>query len=200
MRKSRRAFSLIEAAIVLVIAGIVFGVIWLSANAVYYDNKVNTAQLQKEQILRGLRSLYAAVPTVAPPANNFDLSRYRQAGVLPLEMWRNPAAVVGAADFGVADHALLPNLFGAGSVGANYALPAAGQPFALIIIFQGLEPQACADLVVRDSARQGARSNLLSLVINANAPNVNLPLATADAVTQCFSANPATLTWTYRGR
>lgn len=54
--KQRRAFSLIEAAIVLALVGLVIGGIWAAASAVNQSNRINRTLEQVGQVVEKLRS------------------------------------------------------------------------------------------------------------------------------------------------
>lgn len=88
--KSRSGFSLIEAAIVLGVVGLIIGGIWVAAAAVSDANKINKTTLMIHQGLGDLDRLFGNQPL---PTAGTDLTPLMiSAGIIPADMVKNNLA------------------------------------------------------------------------------------------------------------
>jgi prepilin-type N-terminal cleavage/methylation domain-containing protein len=85
-RRTSRAFTLTEIAIVLGIIGIILGAIWVAAAAVYSNMRVGAASRELLAMVQGMRALYATSNTVDDKANlpgGSSPTTYLHAGIVP---------------------------------------------------------------------------------------------------------------------
>lgn len=91
-RQRSRAFSLIEAAIVLGVIGVVIGGIWAGANSVAISNQKADVLKTTLSIVQGVRNLYVG-QTVA--SNTNITSNMVQAGIVPAG-WVNGSGTISS--------------------------------------------------------------------------------------------------------
>jgi len=88
--RNRHGFTLTEIAIVLGIVGIVLGLIWVAASAVYKNYQVNTAVEELQTISNNISGLYAT-RSVTTTAYFADITCFLvTAGVFPSKMISQP--------------------------------------------------------------------------------------------------------------
>ena len=93
--KTRRGFSLIEAAFVLAVVGAVIGTIWVSAANMYENHKVNKTVEDLQLIVRNVQGLISFRDAEAIDGGAQDVlitSTVRDAGVFPKD-WVNGSSI-----------------------------------------------------------------------------------------------------------
>lgn len=98
--KKRRGFNLIEAAVVLVVVGLVIGGIWYAAASVQQSQRINNTAAGILQIAGGARRLfpYSDYPTVIGTETGIT-SAVAAAGILPSD-FKYTVGVVGISPIG----------------------------------------------------------------------------------------------------
>ena len=91
-RQRSRAFSLIEAAIVLGVIGVVIGGIWAGANSVAISNQKSDVLKTTLSIVEGIRNIYIG-QTIA--SNTNITSDMVQAGIVPAG-WVNGSGTISS--------------------------------------------------------------------------------------------------------
>lgn len=93
MRKSRPGFSLVEAAIVLGVIGLVIGGIWVTASALYRRHQVNQFVQLATLSLKKFDELYKDMPIISTEPTR-DLGAVMQKiGLVPPELLRGTSLV-----------------------------------------------------------------------------------------------------------
>ena len=178
-RRTRRGFSLIEAAIVLAVVGLVIGGLWWAASAVSESRKASEAVKGTLFTLNDARRLFPAwvIAATIPGAGTFG----------------NPAVFVGAGVY-------LADWVNSGSAyhpwgGTFYVVlrrTAILNPKLLIDInFEPpLPPSACINLITRLSANYMDRTELDEVKVTGSATTllVSFPVSTTAAQTACAAA------------
>ncbi len=132
--REKRGFTLVEASIVLAIASLVLGGIWVAASSVSSNQKVNKAYTQIVQIVQNIRDLYAAQPSLDATLNFADqITQLIERGAIPKDM------VSGASD---ADSPW----------GKNVRVLATTDGNAFTVFYRGVPQDACINLVTRIAA------------------------------------------------
>lgn len=194
-RHGRKAFTLVELAIVIAIVGAVLGAVFVASSAVRYKNMVNQASDELGITAANIRSLYAGygIPSglSACPPGFGTLIQYQ---VYPKEMW-SPTTV------GIVNNPWNVN----STTNTVEAALCAGSVTEFAIRYTEIPDNACADLLIRNSL-PGRDTGLVQVNVNstmvgqANTGSASsatpLPIAPVDASTACASATN-TIDWYY---
>lgn len=205
-RISRRGFSLLEMAIVLGIAGLIAGGIWVAASTAYFNYRVGKTMEQVQQIVDNIRDHYSAASVL--PSMNYNVFTQNEAradvfpadtktlpGVLPTTCQLGPdpcyfvnpwssngtGAVCGGGTICVGSNN--GSLFGPAVLGYNF-----------VVKLRNLPGAACVE-VARKMAGIWDEIGLTALGIsttNAVAAGTifNVPPAVAAIIAACDAANP----------
>jgi len=180
-KRLRKGFSLIEAAIVLGIVGLVIGGIWVAASAVQTNLRESTASQGVLQIVQNVRNLYYGQSLTATADIDADLV---SAGAIPGDLLqgtnpRNPWN--GAIDIDI--------------VGASF------DQFS--VAFPSVPRDSCVELISRNT-NLSTGIGLVSIAVDDGTPTTILaaamPITPTTAVTTCGNASSNTITWTFNLR
>jgi len=180
MPRTKRGFTLTEAAIVLGIVGLILGAIWVAAASVYRNMRITRTTEQILTIVQSIRSMNTTQQTLGGTAN-YTLPMI-QAGIFPRDMIRGTGASATANN----QWDGLVTVTGATAT-------VAGDAFALAYV--AVPQSACIDLAVRMSgpARDGGLIGIAAGAVN----NTTFPVNVVNAATLCPNATN-TITFTFR--
>jgi competence protein ComGC len=171
-----RGFNLIEIAIVLGIAGLVIGGIWIAANAVQANIRKSDGSKGLVQIVQNTRNLFA---NQSPAVDTDIVPELISARAIPADYARTTTAT---------------NPWG-GAV--TVALSGPGPANMIDVAFAAMPREVCIELATRNTAVSGP-AGLTQLRINngsSTATITNFPYLPATATTDCGALN--TLTWSF---
>ena len=174
----KKAFSLIEAAIVLGVVGLVIGGIWVAAATVNERQKINATTQNIGFIVNAARSLYKGMPI--PSTTTGITSLLIASGAIPADMVDNSAAK--------------------SAWGGNFTVTIMTLPTSLRFIVYSVPPSACtkviAGLLTNIDANTGyAAQGLMYAMIDTN----NIPPGTSmDTIaTRCAANTGGTIRFYY---
>lgn len=177
MRCNKRGFNLVEMAIVLGIAGLVIGGIWIAANAVQANIRKSDGSKGLVQIVQNTRNLFA---NQSPAVNSNIVSALINARSIP-------------ADY-ISGTASASNPWG-GSVIVGLSGP--GPANTIDVAYAAMPKEVCIELSSRNTVVSGP-AGLTQLLINNGSSTVTVttfPYLPATAATDCGATN--TLTWSF---
>jgi hypothetical protein len=175
----KKAFSLIEAAIVLGIVGLVIGGIWIAAETVSTNNKVNISSTYSHKIVHDLLRLYKGQEF---PTSFTDLTpTLISANIIPPDMIANGAAV---------------NVWGGAY---EIIIPSAG---LLRVTFYSVPQSACvkfvnASVTQIDPDLYVSREGIMNVVVGANIVSMNPSNFIRNAGNRCKLSATSTVMFTY---
>lgn len=189
-KRSASGFTLIEAAIVLAIIGLVAGGIWVAASSVYENLRTSRASEQLLAAVQQIRSLHATQGTIASGDVTVSLA---QARVFPQDMfdsstdtspanpWQGAVLVYGVAAI-------------TGGLGPGFW-----------VIYNGLPQSSCIDMVARNTG-QGRDTGMVGVNIAAAAVtttpsglgNETAPVSVSTAATDCSAATGNSVGFLFR--
>lgn len=198
VQAGRGGFTLLEIAVVLAIIGSLIGALFTIAYLAEYRISMNSASDELSEIVGNMRSLYAGrgiagVSAICPSLSTATTTSFVQAGIFPTEM------VSTGCTAGSACYVNTP--WNAGSTADTVNVNACGSsPVQIVVEYNGLDPEACADLLVHNSL-PGRNSGLTQIVVGA-APAIsgtNLPVTPTAAAAICLDpGGPYTIDWYYK--
>lgn len=189
-RCHRRAFTLLEMAIVLGIAGVIFSGVWVAATAFWRNHQRTSTINQVMQIVQNVRDYYgpSAGVNVWPGAGTDMTNTINGLHLVPMEMRVTPTS----------DTSLLNHQLGTVAGGGSLLLESQGTaPMILRVRLRGLAKDDCINLLLRMpvlSPEVGMKrigtstgNTTIDLVTNFNTPGgaVTLPLTFTQANAWC---------------
>lgn len=197
-----RAFTLTEAAIVLLIVGLITGALWAAGSAIQKSAQVNTASDQIYEIAANMRALYASRQTITGADNAFNITM-DQSRVFPIDMRRNRAV-----EGGPVDHVWNKGITGGSVQVAGYDLaagttsPSAPPARSFRVQFLSLPSDICTKLVLHEFvADQNTR--LEAIVVRGGAATSflasagALPPSLVAASAACNSSTSPSVDWVF---
>ena len=153
-RRAQSGFTLIEAAIVLAIIGLVAGGIWVAASSVYENLRTARASEQLLASVQQIRSLHATQGTISTASTlTEDLAKAR---VFPQDMFADAADVTPANPWQGDVF-----IFGVAAITGNL-----GPGFW--VVYNGLPKSSCIDMVARNTG-QGRDTGMVGVNIGSSA-------------------------------
>ncbi len=201
----RRGFTLIELAIVLLVASIVVASIWAAASGVWTNYEFYRVNQQVMTVVQNVRNYYQGAAQIKDAAgavypNGTAISSYLDGlGLIPLEMRRNPTVAPGSGtDY--LDHAL-NNRFALGTGSFFVYAEANGTEFRVEL--QGLNPGTCITLLTKqpltpDLGIVGAGTQTGYTTINVNgtaADGTTLPINSVAAAEACSDVDATNIVY-----
>jgi type II secretory pathway pseudopilin PulG len=177
-RRRQKGFSLVEAAIVLGIIGVVIGGIWVAAAAVQTNLREATASQGLLQIVQNVRGLYMGQAATATADITADLVTIQS---IPADLLQGTAA---RTPWSTAITVLLDN--------------SSGIVDRFSVAYAGIPRGSCAELVARNT-NISVGMGLVSIVVNGGAATTltTFPVAPNTAIAACASASSNSITWLY---
>lgn len=155
----QKGFSLIEAAIVLGLIGLVIGGIWVAAASARAGTQASQFQQQTLNLVKNVRDYYAAQ---ALPAAATVTGTLAGKGIFPSDMC--PANCVSAA--AAATPYTVRNAYGGSTA---VVIPnVTTYPNQFTVTYQSIDEKGCVELAMRLSARS-AEVGLVSYFVSSNA-------------------------------
>lgn len=140
LASKRRGFTLMELAIVLLVASLILGAIWAAAQSAWEGYRVYRTTQQIARVVQNIRETYMAAANLTASMAVMD-----QSNIFPFEMRRNPNAV--PAD-GVIDNPFNNTIAGGSFVVAGNVFAPAGAPANFRIRLLGLGSGACVKMLL----------------------------------------------------
>ncbi|MDD5587330.1 MAG: prepilin-type N-terminal cleavage/methylation domain-containing protein [Alphaproteobacteria bacterium] len=103
--RHRRGFTLTEAAIVLGVAGMVLGAIWVAASQVYKNHRVGKVVQQITTLSQNIKSYYATSRPFASTGMSLSLELFN-AGLIPSDMTPHGGNAASGFDIGLGSSVL----------------------------------------------------------------------------------------------
>lgn len=178
-KNDERGFSLIEAAIVLAVMGLVIGGIWVAAAAVQSNWREQTAQSQLLTLVSNVRNLYQGQRTFGTPS----MTALITAGVIPAEAISSNDAAVNPW-------------------GGALTVIAASSAQQFTVQSAGIPDSACVELLTRniETAQDYGLTAVTAGSGTYDTPAEMQAITPATAVGACSNATSNTMSWTYNLR
>lgn len=207
--RARQGFSLLETAIVLAVAGLVLGGLWIAIGTVRDRSRLSQVVTDTAYVVQGVKDFYRNSPAVADMSNvsgagdngatdaGHLTSYIIERGLIPPEMVRNRSASSGY----LADHAAVSSdwLSSNGTVGSFAVRSDEGDAsYQFLVDIKGLSQSACIVLAAKLTAgEQGMPSPLKTKVASTTYDG---PVNPEDANNSCQTGTSNTITMTFRLR
>lgn len=180
-KRLRKGFSLIEAAIVLGIVGLVIGGIWVAASAVQTNLRESTASQGVLQIVNNVRNLYYGQSLTATATITSDLV---SAGAIPGDLLQGTNA--------------------RNPWNGSITVAIAGASFdQFTVAFPAVPRDSCVELISRNTNLSTGIGLVSIAVDDGTASTITagaMPITPTTAVTTCGSSTANTITWTFNLR
>lgn len=173
-------FTLTEAAIVLGIAGLVLGAIWVAAAHLVSNQRIYNTQLEITSIVENVRKLHYGRRVVEAGATN---GNFISAGVFPSDIIQD--ATAGTA----------LNLWGGNTIVAP-ATAAGTANDGFTVTFQDMPQSSCVSLVLRVGGQTLRDAGLVGIGAGA-LTNTVFPVTLGNAIAMC-QAPQGPITFTYK--
>lgn len=202
LRKSSRAFSLVETAIVLGVAGLVLGALWMAIGTVREKARQSQVVTDVAFVVQGVQDFFRNSRAVADASGKMDalpLTHYIiERGLIPPELLRSRSPIGG---YYLADHAVVDPAWRAanGTVGSFSIMTISeGADNAFDLQLFGLTRAHCVVLAAKLTG--GGQGLAAPESTEVSGTSYGRPITPVDANASCKAGNDNYILLTYRLR
>jgi hypothetical protein len=202
IRKSSRAFSLVETAIVLGVAGLVLGGLWMAISTVRERARLSQTVTDVAFVVQGVKDFYRNSVAVADASGNMDEARVThfiiERGLVPPELLRSRSLIGG---YYLADHpAVDPAWRTANPTKGSFAVWTLdeGSDYAFFVTLRGVSRASCMILAAKLTG--GGEGLSAPMDTEVSGTSYNRPVTPVDANSSCVPDNSNEITLDYRLR